>query len=42
MINALHGENPEFEQYNYDYTEKTYFKGLPIIPSPGVEVKVEF
>ncbi|GDX78422.1 TonB-dependent receptor [Deltaproteobacteria bacterium] len=42
VINALHGENPEFEQYNYDYTEKTYFAGLPIIPSPGFEVKVEF
>lgn len=42
VINALHGENPEFEQYNYDYTEKTYFKGLPVIPSPGFEVKVEF
>ncbi len=40
VINALHGENPEFEQYNYDYTEKTYFKGLPIIPSPGFELKV--
>ncbi len=42
VINALHGDNPEFEQYNYDYTEKTYFKGLPIIPSPGFEAKVEF
>lgn len=42
LINALHGENPEFEQYNYDYTEKTYFSGLPFIPSPGFEAKVEF
>jgi hypothetical protein len=42
LINALHGDNPEFEQYNYDYTEKTYFKGLPFIPSPGFEAKVEF
>ncbi len=42
LINAFHGDNPEFEQYNYDYTEKTYFKGLPFIPSPGVEAKVEF
>jgi hypothetical protein len=42
VINALHGENPEFTQYNYDYTEKTYITGLPIIPSPGFEVKVEF
>ena len=42
VINALHGENPEFEQYNYDYTEKTYISGLPLIPSPGFEAKVEF
>ncbi len=41
VINAVHGENPEFEQYNYDYTESRYFEGLPIIPSPGFELKVQ-
>lgn len=42
VINALRGKNPEFTQYNYDYTEKTFISGLPIIPSPGFEAKVEF
>ena len=42
LLNVLHGENPEFELYNYDYTEKTYISGLPFIPGPGFEVKVEF
>ena len=42
VINALHGENPEFTQYNYDYTERTFISGLPTIPSPGFEAKVEF
>ena len=42
VINALHGQNPEFEQYNYDYTESYFIKGLPIIPSPGFEAKFEF
>lgn len=42
VLNALHGTNPEFEVYNYDYTEKTYVEGLPLIPSPGFEAKFEF
>lgn len=42
VLNALHGTNPEFEIYNYDYTEKTYVTGLPLIPSPGFQAKFEF
>jgi hypothetical protein len=42
VINALHGENPEFVQYNYDYTEQAYVSGLPLVPSPGFEARVEF
>lgn len=42
LLNALHGENPEFEIYNYDYTEHAYISGLPFIPSPGFEARFEF
>lgn len=42
LLNVIHGENPEFELYNYDYTEKTYISGLPFIPGPGFEAKFEF
>lgn len=42
LINVLHGVNPEFELYNYDYTEKSYIQGLPFIPSPGFEAKFQF
>ena len=42
FLNALHGVNPEFEVYNYDYTASTYVQGLPFIPSPGFEAKFEF
>lgn len=42
LINFVHGVNPEFELYNYDYTEKTYIQGLPFIPSPGFEAKFQF
>ncbi len=42
LLNALHGVNPEFELYNYDYTEKSYIEGLPFIPSPGFEAKFQF
>ena len=42
LLNVLHGENPEFEVYNYDYTESTYISGLPFIPSLGFEAKFEF
>jgi hypothetical protein len=42
LLNVLHGVNPEFELYNYDYTEKSYIQGLPFIPSPGFEAKFQF
>ncbi|MFZ5477141.1 MAG: TonB family protein [Myxococcota bacterium] len=42
LLNFVHGTNPEFEVYNYDYTEKAYISGLPFIPSPGFEAKFEF
>lgn len=42
LLNVVRGVNPEFELYNYDYTEKTYLRGLPFIPSPGFEAKFEF
>ena len=42
LINPVHGTNPEFEIYNYDYTEKAYISSLPFIPSPGFEAKFEF
>jgi hypothetical protein len=42
FLNVVHGTNPEFQLYNYDYTESTYIKGLPFIPSPGFEAKFEF
>lgn len=42
LINVVHGTNPEFQIYNYDYTETAYIKSLPFIPSPGFEAKFEF
>lgn len=42
LLNVVHGTNPEFELYNYDYTEKSYIKGLPFIPSPGFEARFQF
>ncbi len=42
FLNAIHGVNPEGIQYNYDYTEHTYTKGLPFIPSPGFQAEFEF
>jgi TonB family protein len=42
FLNAIHGVNPEFELYNYDYTESTYISSLPFIPCPGFEAKVQF
>ncbi|RME27496.1 MAG: hypothetical protein D6798_04410, partial [Deltaproteobacteria bacterium] len=42
LLNVVRGENPEFVQYNYDYTESTYIRGLPFIPSPGFEAEFEF
>ncbi|MBK9645088.1 MAG: TonB family protein [Deltaproteobacteria bacterium] len=40
FLNAYRGVNPEFVQYNYDYTESAYIRGLPFIPSPGVNIEV--
>lgn len=40
VLNVVHGENPEFMLYNYDYTEHDYISGLPLIPSLGFQVEV--
>lgn len=37
--NATNRLNAEGVTYNYDYTEQTYTRGLPIIPSIGVEYR---
>lgn len=42
LINVVHGTNPEFQLYNYDYTETAYIQSMPFIPSPGFEAKFEF
>ena len=42
LINTIRGENPEFLLYNYDYTESTYIRGLPFIPSFGFEADFSF
>jgi TonB family protein len=34
--NAYNNQNPEGVQYNYDYTQQSYIRGLPIIPSLGL------
>ncbi|MFN7143532.1 MAG: TonB-dependent receptor plug domain-containing protein, partial [Myxococcota bacterium] len=40
VLNAVHGKNPEFTLYNYDYTESAYIQGLPTIPSIGFSAEV--
>lgn len=40
VLNLVHGENPEFILYNYDYTESAWINGLPTIPSLGFQVEV--
>jgi len=40
LLNAVRGQNPEFQLYNYDYTESTYIRGPPFIPSPGFEARI--
>lgn len=40
ILNLVHGENPEFILYNYDYTESAYINGLPTLPSLGFQVEV--
>ncbi len=42
LLNAVRGVNPEFQIYNYDYTESRYIRGLPFIPSPGFEAEFNF
>ncbi len=42
LLNIIHGENPEAEEYNYDYTESTYVQGLPFIPSIGFRAEYSF
>jgi TonB family protein len=40
VLNVIHGENPEFQLYNYDYTESATISGLPLVPSVGFQVEV--
>ncbi|MCB9777402.1 MAG: TonB family protein [Alphaproteobacteria bacterium] len=42
LLNVVRGQNPEFTQDNYDYTESAYIRGLPFIPSPGFEAEFRF
>ncbi len=41
-LNLLHGENPEYVTYNYDYTESAYVHGLPLIINPGLDFEIRF
>ena len=41
LLNLVRGKNPEFEIYNYDYTQSAYIRGLPFLPSPGFEAKID-
>ena len=40
LLNLVKGENPEFINYNYDYTESEPISGLPFIPSIGFNLEV--
>ena len=42
LLNVIRGLNPEFELNNYDYTERTYIRSLPFIPSPGINAEFYF
>lgn len=42
LLNVVHGVNPEYVIYNYDYTEHKYLRGLPFIPSPGFQANFNF
>ena len=42
LLNVYRGENPEFTNDNYDYTEMRYIRGLPFIPSPGFQAEFQF
>jgi TonB family protein len=37
--NIYNQMNPEAYAYNYDYTERQYFNGLPVLPSLGVKIE---
>ncbi|MCP4602629.1 MAG: TonB family protein [Proteobacteria bacterium] len=37
--NAYNQKNPEGHQYNYDYSERQYFYGLPVLPSFGFKLE---
>jgi hypothetical protein len=37
--NAYNAENPEFVNYAYDYSEKTYITSLPTTPSLGTRIQ---
>ena len=42
LLNVVRGENPESTEYNYDFTEMTYIRGLPFIPSIGFRAEYAF
>ena len=42
FLNTIRGENPEFVLNNYDFTESTYIRGLPFVPSLGFEADFSF
>ena len=42
LLNIVHGDNPEGEIFNYDYTESALIEGLPFIPSVGFEADLTF
>ncbi len=39
IMNVYNRQNPEFEIYNFDYTEKDFFNGLPFIPNLGMRAE---
>jgi len=39
LLNVVRGVNPEFVQYNQNYTESAYVRGLPFIPNLGLEAR---
>lgn len=42
LLNTLHGKNPEFPVYNYDFTETDYIASLPFLPAAGLLVEMNF
>ena len=42
VLNLVQGQNPELVLDAYDYTERAYVTGLPLLPSPGVEAQWRF